>query len=82
MKARSIITQTCYDPDTLAVLFAAFDAAWAEISDQFPEPAQAESVRSRLAHAVLTVAEPGERNIEAIKQSALAVFALAYRTQR
>ena len=82
MKARRIIEGANYGPETLSVLFRAFDAAWDEIAQHFGELAKdIEDGRVRLAHAVLVVAGEDSRNIEQLKRQALQVMALAYKNQ-
>jgi hypothetical protein len=79
MKARRLIESSNYDPDTLHVVFQAFDAAWAEIAHHFD--GDAEQARLRLAHAVLIVTNGENAEPEQVKKDALEVMALAYRTR-
>jgi hypothetical protein len=68
------------DPETLSVVFEAFDAAWSEIAGHFGEmPETIENGRVRLAHAVLVVARGDSRNPEQLKVEALEVMALTYK---
>ena len=80
MKAHRLIEGANFDPETLSVVFKAFDAAWAEIADHFGElPKDIESGRVHLARAVLTLAHEDSRNVERLKTEALQIMAMAYR---
>lgn len=80
MKARRIIEGANYGPETLSVLFKAFDAAWGEIAQHFGElPKDIENGRVRLAHAILVVAGEDSSDVEQLKFQALQVMALAYK---
>jgi len=80
VKARRLLESSTFEPETLQVIFEAFDAAWAEIAEHFAgdEPA-AEDARLRLAHAVLIVARPDSSDASGLKNDALQVMALAAR---
>ena len=80
MKARKLIEGATFDPPTLAVIGEAFDRAWSDISHHFANgPEQVERARTRLAHAVLAVADGESREPESLKRQALEVMALTYR---
>ena len=80
MRARRLIENSTYDPETLHLLFQAFDEAWCEIAGHFNnEPKEIEQARLRLAHAVLIVAREDSEDPERLKNDALQVMALAYR---
>ena len=83
MEAKRLIEDAHFSPETLHVLFAAFDAAWEEIADHFG-PSQ--EVRKRaglqLAHAVLAVAGEEPHDIGELKRNALAVMALSYNSAK
>ena len=80
MRARKLIEGTPFDPATLAAVGEAFDRAWAEIKDHFADNHdQGERARTRLAHAVLAVADEDSRDPESLKRQALEVMALTYR---
>jgi hypothetical protein len=82
VKARRLIASSTFEPETLEVIYKAFDAAWSEISDHFAREAPAtENARMRLAHAVLIVAREDSRDADRLKDDALQVMALAYREQ-
>lgn len=80
MKARSLLEHATFEPETLTAIFAAFDKAWLEIADRFPE--NADEMRTRLAHAMLVVAREDSRDVERLKNEALQVVALAFRDHR
>lgn len=76
MPIRKLVERGSYAPETLAVIFGAFDAAWAEISSRFgtDDPDALEFARNRLAQAVLAVAKPDVANISELKLQAIAAF--------
>ena len=72
MEARQLIDRASYGPETLEVLFQAFDAAWKEIEAQFSYDGVArEAARLKLAEAVLSFAVESSRDPEPIKKAAL-----------
>jgi hypothetical protein len=77
VKARRLIETSAFEPQTLQVIFNAFDAAWAEISHHFPD--NDDEARMRLAHAVLAVARENSSDCDQLRKDALQVMALAYR---
>jgi hypothetical protein len=78
MKARRLIESSSYGPNTLHVIFQAFDQAWAEIADNFRDDARdIEQARMRLAHAILAVAWE-DNDADGLKDAALQVMALSY----
>ena len=80
MKARRLIESAAYEPETLQVMFQAFDQAWAEIAANFgDDPKDIEQGRMRLAHAILIVAREDSTDAKSLENDALAVMALAYR---
>ena len=61
------------------VMGEAFDLAWSEIADNFgADRAEAETVRSKLANALLSVASEDSRNAHVLTRAALQRFALDY----
>jgi len=80
MEARRLIEKSSFEPDTLHVIFQAFDSAWSEIAHQFD--GDVEGARRRLAHAILVVARQDSKDAEALKDAALRVMALAGDTAR
>jgi hypothetical protein len=80
MKARRLIEGANFDPDTLAVIFKAFDAAWVEIAHHFGDlPRDIEGGRVHLAHAILSLAHADTKNAERLKHDALLVMAMSYK---
>ena len=80
MKARQLIDGASFGPDALKAIGAAFDAAWAEIANDFrTDPVEIEAARLRLASAVLSVAFEDSRDVQVLKQAALQRMALDYR---
>jgi hypothetical protein len=72
MKARQLIADSSYGPDTLKVLFQAFDEAWKVVAPQTGQDEMAvEAARLKLASIVLTVATRESRDAEQIKNAAL-----------
>jgi hypothetical protein len=60
MMGRRLLDAAPYDPETLSVLFEAFDSAWDEIKSEIGElPDKAEAVRLSLATVVLDLAKSG-----------------------
>jgi hypothetical protein len=79
MKARALISAASYGPETLKVIFQAFDAGWAEIAHHFEgHPAQMDAARERLAHAVLAVADEHSTDVHSLKRTALQVLGMSY----
>jgi hypothetical protein len=78
MKARAIIAGASYSPEMLKLITGAFDAAWAEIATHFDGDPLRETVRERLAHAILAAAATAGHDVEGLKRSALQVMALNY----
>jgi hypothetical protein len=80
MKARRLIESSIYEPETLQVIFQAFDDGWCEIAHHFGhDPKTVEDARMRLAHACLIVSHQDSDDPERVKKDALQVMALAYR---
>ena len=82
MKARRLIESSEFGPETLGILFQAFDSAWGEIAHHFDptDNEQIDQARMRLAHAVLMVARPDCNDPVLVKNDALQAMALAGRT--
>ena len=82
MKARALVDGASYGPEALKVLGQAFDQAWRSIAGNFGEdPAEIEGARQKLANALLSVACEDSRDPEVLKNAALQVMALAYRSK-
>jgi hypothetical protein len=79
MKARALISAASYGPETLKVIFQAFDAAWVEIAHHFEgHPARVDAARERLAHAILAVADEQTKDAQVLKRTALQVLSMSY----
>lgn len=76
MPIRKLVERGSYAPETLAVIFEAFDSAWADIASRFgtDDPAALEFARTRLAQAILAVAKPDSANASELKLEAIAAF--------
>jgi hypothetical protein len=83
MKARHLIESASYGPETLKVIGQAFDDAWSSISSHLDpsDRTQIEAARTRLAHAVLAVATDTNLDPGKLKDAALQVFAMTYRSR-
>jgi ribosomal protein S7 len=78
-KARNLIDGASFGPEALKAIGEAFDAAWAEISNNFgDEPTDVEKARVRLAKAILSIANEDSRNVAVLKRAALQRMALDY----
>jgi hypothetical protein len=53
MEAFKLLQEHARDPVTQLVVFAAFDAAWSEIRDDYPEGTERDEARHRLALAMV-----------------------------
>lgn len=81
MRDRQLIEGSAFDPATLVEIGTAFDSAWQEIEHQFGDT-DIDLARSRLAEALLIVAaDHNFRGIAELKNEALQVLALTYRTR-
>jgi hypothetical protein len=81
MKARRLLEEQAgvYAPDQLKTIYAAFDAAWAEIQGHFDsDGTQAEEYRLRLASIILEEAAKNPAAATALKRAALQRLALDY----
>lgn len=80
MKAQNLLRTAAFGPETLQVISAAFEAAWAELGSSFGDNFEdVEQARIRLAHAVLAAADEGSRDIEDLKCSAIQIMDIIYR---
>jgi hypothetical protein len=77
MKARQLISNASYGPDTLKVLFAAFDDAWRQLAPKCGDnPLAIEAARIRLANTILSLATEDSKDPEQLKAAALRITAL------
>ena len=75
MKARALIESASFDPAQLALLGAAFDAAWAKIAPSVgSHPLSVEAARLRLADAVLRAGRSGINSANELTKRALAAM--------
>jgi hypothetical protein len=80
MKARQLIGGASYPPETLTVIFDAFDDAWAEVGPSMgSEPSAVEMGRLSLATIVLSLAKAGPIEREGLKTSAVSAFRFKHR---
>ena len=83
MKARQLIADSSYGPDTLKVLFQAFDEAWKEVAPLTSQDEMAvEAARLKLASIVLIVATNESRDAEQIKSAALILMNIGGKVQQ
>jgi hypothetical protein len=81
MEARELITSASYGPETLKVLFRAFDNAWNEIGGSFGDNTLAkQAARLKLANVILDLAREGGHDPDLIKKAALQTMARNQRT--
>ncbi len=81
MKARQLIDNASFGPDTLKLIGQAFDEAWASIEKNIGCDQQREAVRLKLATTLLSVASEDCRDVEVLKKLALEAMAGDYRWQ-
>ena len=80
MKARQLIGNASYDPKTLAILFKAFDDAWAHLAPRFSANALAiEAARLKLASIILSLGTADSTDAEQLKSAALRIMELDHR---
>ena len=63
-----------YDRQTLALLGQAFDEVWKDIADNYTGAQVIEERRMRLVLIILELANIGERDLDEIKNDALAIM--------
>ena len=81
MTASRRIARTWYGPEELKAMGQAFDEAWEQIAGNFgSDGPTVENARLKLAEAMLLVASGDRRSVEQLKNAALEVMALNYRT--
>jgi len=75
MKARQLIGGAAYPPDTLKIIFEAFDDAWAEVAPSVDtDPTDVESGRLYLADIVLTLTKVGPIERGSLRDAAVKTF--------
>jgi hypothetical protein len=82
MPLRKLIDTSSFAPEALAVIYEAFDLAWAEIAPSYGEDlARIAFARDTLARAVLAAAEREDKDAVALKTAALETFARMKRSE-
>jgi hypothetical protein len=67
---RALVGGADFDPDTLSVVSAAFDNAWAEVAPHV-RPEAIEAARTTLADFILGLARNGTRDVQALTDGAV-----------
>lgn len=81
MKARQLISDGSYGPDELKLLCTAFDDAWSSVAANFGEDLlEIEAARLNLANIILSFRHNDIRDADHIKNSALQIMALGYKS--
>lgn len=82
MKARELIGGASYPPETLKVIFEAFDDAWTEVCPSMgADPGAIEMGRLSLATIVLSLAKTGPIEREGLRGSAVNAFRFKHQTK-
>lgn len=77
--ARELIDESSYGPETLKILYQAFDAAWEAIAPQYDgDPDRAEIAQLKLANTILSFPVEEITDAEQIKNSSLQIVALVH----
>lgn len=72
MKARQLLQEAVHKPETLRVVFAAFDLAWAAMEKDYPAPATSrDDERHRLASMMLSFVTEDTRDPVKLKDLTL-----------
>ena len=80
MKPRDRIDGAAFGPEALKAIGQAFDQAWQEIAGNFgDDPQGIETACTKLANAVLSIADEDSRDVDVLKRAALQRMALDYR---
>ena len=78
MDRRQLISERSYGPETLKVLYQAFDEAWETIATNVSDdPQLVETARLKLANTILSFPIDAVTDAEQIKNSSLQILALA-----
>jgi hypothetical protein len=74
---RELIDECSYGPETLKILYQAFDEAWETIAPKYAgDPDRAEIARLKLANTILSFPVEEITDAEQIKNSSLQIVAL------
>ena len=80
MNARKLIDGAEFGPEAVKAIGQAFDEAWQEIAGNFgDDPQGIEAACTKLADAVLSIADEDSRDVDALKRAALQRMVLDYR---
>jgi hypothetical protein len=77
MNARRFLDRSgpqAFNPETMTVVYQAFDDAWAIIADRYSDQKAADDARLKLAEARLAVARSDSRHPEPLARLALEMF--------
>jgi hypothetical protein len=78
-EARALIEGASFGPETVKAICEAFDQTWARLAPIFSDvPGEIETVRIRLAEAILSVTTEGSTDVVALKTNALYAMARHY----
>jgi len=76
LEAKRLIALATYGPETLSVLFQAFDEAWRDLAPSCGEnPLAIHAGRLKLANAILSLARNEVRDVGTMKDAALKMLA-------
>ena len=78
MRAKQLIDGSHLDPDTLHIVYQAFDQAWDTIASRYCDPKELEHARLHLATAVLSLSQNGANDVDVLREGALLVMADKY----
>src|SRR5262245_60568753 len=79
MQPRQLARATSFQPDTLKVIFRAFDDAWGEIAPKIStDPIVVEAARTSLATIVLRLANADSITPDGLRSVAVGVFCAKY----
>ena len=80
MGSRQLIDGASYGPEALKVIGQAFDEAWRDIAGNFGDaPPNVEQARTRLARAILSIADDDSRDVSVLRRAALDLMVLEYK---
>jgi hypothetical protein len=66
---RSMLKSGFFDPDTLTMLYQAFDETWQQLAGNYQTQAMIEDRRNRLASSIVVFADDGVRDLPRSKKS-------------
>jgi hypothetical protein len=78
MQARKLIEGASFGPETLKVVFEAFDGAWLVLAPRYEsDTSAAQTARTRLASILLSLASRDSRDAAALRDAALRIYEAA-----